>query len=156
MALCRHSKDVCRSQMFHTSSTYGLTPEMSVFLLCSCVLAHLFPDEMTNGMHWFQYCVTVVNQFPDVYMQLIFGKTTDALAEGPPSASCALWHAPAFACEGFFRLSPLSNGSPKGLRGGEWRRENESCLKKSNFSILKPAWEILPDLTPVVCCGLVK
>lgn len=40
------------------------------------------------------------------------------LAEGPPSASRALWNGPAFPCEGLVRLSLLSNGSPKGLRRG--------------------------------------
>lgn len=59
-------------------------------------------------MHQFKYHITVVNLFADVYMQVwgfFFGKTEDALEEGPPRSSCALWNDSAFPCEGLFRFS---------------------------------------------------
>lgn len=50
------------------------------------------------------------------------------LAEGPPSASRALWNGPAFPCEGLFRLSLLSDESPKGLRRGNMGEVREGKL----------------------------
>lgn len=50
------------------------------------------------------------------------------LAEGPPSASRALWNGPAFPCEGLVRLSLLSNGSPKGLHRGNMGGVREGKL----------------------------